>query len=700
MKKIANYLVIMTLAAGTAFAEPVLRDKTLIAWVAPANLTQRGGSALTIDDGQKHFDGIVFGELTPAKWMAGSNGYRRTEKQQAVWLAETAGADTFVQMAIVYRGNEVTVYRNGAEYSRHTIRAPQPFGSAGTVLIGPRHLGNANCFAGRIDDARIYDHALAAEEIAALQPNVEGAIKPWAWWTFDDAVAKDRIGRFASSQLLGGAKVEGGTLVLDGVKAAFRTPASKESEARVSSFHFRPEGGAVGDTIAFYWQGRHHVFYLCQGRWDHIVSTDLIHWQELPPALTPCSDPLGPDPACWTGSVVEHDGLFYLFYTGQNRKDPTNDQKVMLATSKDLIHWEKQPEFTFYPDGKIYWNRMINGPTEVRYHDQAFRDPDVFWNEQEKQWWMLLHAMALDEMRGCTALYSSPDLLSWTPRDPLIKGSSLDCPHAAPIQEHWFIIAGQSMYTSAKSPSGPYPRDAADPLFQSFDGPNLAVPKSLFDGHRRLIWGWVRDLEGNCDSGKSKWGGALSMAREIYSSPDGTQLFQRPVAEITEAFTETVLDISTHPAPINPVGAWSYVDGKLCGSADGSCRFKVPDDYMLQCTVRLDPAATLKIGLRQQADGAGYPLVVNPAKQEVSITRAGIRYARSVALDLSRPVSIQAFVQGSIIEFFINDRYAFTLRCYDFTAGDLSLGVAGGSVEILDLTIQTLAPSAAADSPQ
>jgi len=687
-----------SLASGAASEEPIiLQDKTLVAWASPVNLSQSGGSILTIDDGKKHFDGIVFGELAPARWMAGSDCWRRTEKKQGAWPAETEDTDSFVQIAITYRGTQVAIYRNGVEYAQYTIKEPQLFGADSTVLIGPRHAGNGDFFEGTVADARVYDRALTDVEIAALKPGIEGGVRPWAWWTFDGTEAVERTGRFSKPRLVGGAKVENGQLILDGKGAALI--AGQSTAYPVSPLHFRPEEGNVGDVIAYYWQEQYHLFYLHGPQWAHIVSADLIHWQELPPALEPCADPQGPDPTCWTGSIVEHDGVFYLFYTGQNRGGPINDQKVMLATSRDLIHWKKQPEFTFYPDGKIYWNRTINGSTEVRYHDQAFRDPDVFWNEQERQWWMLLHAMALDEMRGCSALYSSPDLLSWTPREPLIRGASEDCPHAAPVQGHWFIMGGQSRYISAGNPSGPYPRDASDPLFQSLDGPDLLVPKSLFDGDRRLIWGWVRDLKGNRDSGKPMWGGTLSMARELYSSPGGTQLFERPAAEMTAAFPETVLDSSTHPSPLNPVGAWLYVDGKLCSPSEGSCRFKVPDDYMLQCTVQLAPAATLTIGLRQQADGAGYPLVVNPAKQEVRITRAGTRYARSVPLDLSLPVSIQAFVQGTIIEFFVNDRYAFTQRCYDFTSGDLGLSVVGGSMEVLDLSIKTLAPSVAANSP-
>ena len=81
MKQIVPLIAATALVISGATAAPrPLQDKTLVVWVAPANLTQQGGSALTIDDGQSHFDGIVFGEITPRKWMAGSDGFRRTMK--------------------------------------------------------------------------------------------------------------------------------------------------------------------------------------------------------------------------------------------------------------------------------------------------------------------------------------------------------------------------------------------------------------------------------------------------------------------------------------------------------------------------------------------------------------------------------------------------------------------------------------------
>ena len=141
-------------------------------WATPANLTQRGGSVLTIDDQHSHFDGIVFGEIAPAKWMPGSNFYQRTQREQAQYPVETANGHTLVQVAIVYHGQEIIAYRDGKQYAKYQSAEPQEFGKDSAVVIGLRHLeaGDHACFAGTVDDARIYHVALTAEQIAALKP--------------------------------------------------------------------------------------------------------------------------------------------------------------------------------------------------------------------------------------------------------------------------------------------------------------------------------------------------------------------------------------------------------------------------------------------------------------------------------------------------------------------------------------------------
>ena len=65
----------------SAADEVPLTDKTLVVWAAPANLTQSGGTALTVNDTTiDRFDGIVFAELEPQVWMPGSNGFSSDEQ--------------------------------------------------------------------------------------------------------------------------------------------------------------------------------------------------------------------------------------------------------------------------------------------------------------------------------------------------------------------------------------------------------------------------------------------------------------------------------------------------------------------------------------------------------------------------------------------------------------------------------------------
>ena len=105
------------LAGSPAFAGGPLVDKTLVAWACLTNTQQRGGGVLTLIDDAERFDAIVFGEISPGRWMAGSDFFRRTTREQSACPPETADANTFVQIAIVYDSDVVMVYRNGKPYA-------------------------------------------------------------------------------------------------------------------------------------------------------------------------------------------------------------------------------------------------------------------------------------------------------------------------------------------------------------------------------------------------------------------------------------------------------------------------------------------------------------------------------------------------------------------------------------------------------
>jgi hypothetical protein len=83
---------------------------------------------------------------------------------------------------------------------------------------------------GRIRDARVYAQPLDQATVAALQPGkpVE-QVEPWAWWDFATTGIYDRAGRFNQIRLSGGAKLEGGCLVLGGTRPTMLATRDGES---------------------------------------------------------------------------------------------------------------------------------------------------------------------------------------------------------------------------------------------------------------------------------------------------------------------------------------------------------------------------------------------------------------------------------------------------------------------------------------
>ena len=336
-------------------------DKTLVSWVTLANLTQQGGSALTIQQGSQ-FDGIVFGEKEAGKWMAGSDTFARTQQDQQANAVEKFDSKTLIQMAIVYQGNRISIYRNGAPYASYDAGGIDLLGAPDSrVVFGLRHqeAGDGTPLRGSIEDARIFDRALNADEIRKLEPNKESSIKPHAWWTFEKGKETDIMGRFPVNHLIGGAKIEGGRLILGANGAAMIATAkpgtivAKAPEASVTKpvpappslppvadeairaarslrerfladpyrpgYHFcAPEDKAEpGDPNgAFYHNGRYHLMYLYNRNdkgfcWGHISSSDLVHWRYHPDAIGPGQG----DEGCFSGGAfVDDDGTAYLTY--------------------------------------------------------------------------------------------------------------------------------------------------------------------------------------------------------------------------------------------------------------------------------------------------------------------------------------------------------------------------------------------------
>ena len=147
-----------------------LREKSLEAWVSLATLEQSGGGVVTVENETGAiFDSLVFAEKEPRRWMAGGDLYRRS--LPASGAEESARPGEFVHLVAVYRAdNSITLYRNGKLYGAAWTPANPlaTFDPKAHVLFGRRHTGGGRAyFAGEIEEARLYDRALDATEIAA-----------------------------------------------------------------------------------------------------------------------------------------------------------------------------------------------------------------------------------------------------------------------------------------------------------------------------------------------------------------------------------------------------------------------------------------------------------------------------------------------------------------------------------------------------
>ena len=135
------------------------------------DLKQRGGGIITVQTKNGAvFDSIVFGEQEPGRWMPGSDGFQRTQSVQGP--AEEEADRKFVHVAITYADDgTVTAYRNGKPYGKpYKASGVATFKAGETdVIFGLRHspVGGNRLLAGVVREARLYDRALRAEEVAA-----------------------------------------------------------------------------------------------------------------------------------------------------------------------------------------------------------------------------------------------------------------------------------------------------------------------------------------------------------------------------------------------------------------------------------------------------------------------------------------------------------------------------------------------------
>jgi beta-fructofuranosidase len=478
------------------------------------------------------------------------------------------------------------------------------------------------------------------------------------------------------------------------------------------SLFYKPKAGYVGDCIPFYWEGVYHVFYLLRAvgegqtwsggqplTWQHIASRNLVTWEEWPEALHWGAEGEADVQGCWTGSVIEREGTFHIFYTGWEGAI----QRICHATSADLAHWTKDAR-----------NPIL--AADPRWFEPAdWRDPFCFWNEEAGEYQMLITARLNDgppSRRGCLALAASPDLETWEARGPWWSPTMChthECPDLFRLGEKWRLIYSQygeyprTEQRVADSLAGPW----LAPDVDDFDGPRNYAAKTLGErparrspsggeGGRRLLFGWIATRKDENDAGPYEWGGHMSLPMELYPGPDGGLLVRCPEELARIAAEGTALALQPR------LGEWESKGGKLSGRcADGFAYAFAPDappDLALQATIA-PRAQTCGLLLRCAENlDACYMVRLEPRRQRLTFDRlprlrdtGSIEAERPMRIKPGKPIALRVFLEGSTVQVFAGDTTALSARAYDFKHGGLGVFVACGEATFESLRVAPLA---------
>jgi beta-fructofuranosidase len=459
-------------------------------------------------------------------------------------------------------------------------------------------------------------------------------------------------------------------------------------------YHFTASANWMNDPNGpIFWKGWYHMFYQYNPNearwgdihWGHARSADLVHWEDLPIALTPSPD--GPDQAgCWSGCVVDDNGVPTAFYTG------LEPQSVCVATGDDdLIHWTKHPSPVIGGPPK---ELNLTGFPSITGHASAdFRDPYV-WREGEQ--WFLLIGSGMREQGGTALLYRSKDLQKWEFIRPIwtaVIGSDCnmwECPILVrDSQSHILLVSPHPEAKYIYWVSG----TLEDYRFKEIRrgkvdlGELVYAPQCLVqpDRKRKLLWTWIKEARTTEAQLASGWSGVLCLPREIHLDENGGLLFV-PAPELEGLRTS---ERRWHQQTISPDSGnvFREIYGDLI-EIDSVLRPKPNSIWSLVVRANPDDAEQTKITF----DIALQTFTVDGTFS--SLDSSVERKAVSGPLILERDglIRIRMFLDRSVVELFIDNRFSVTQRLYPTRpdSSGLKMVVEKGSIDIVELSLWTL----------
>ncbi|AGX43051.1 glycoside hydrolase family 32 protein [Clostridium saccharobutylicum] len=314
-------------------------------------------------------------------------------------------------------------------------------------------------------------------------------------------------------------------------------------------YHYSPAKAWTNDPNGMvYFDGEYHLFYQYNPdasvwgpmHWGHAVSKDLIHWTELPIALTP--DDGG---TIYSGSAVVDKDNTSGFFDGIE-----GGGLVAIYTQdyKDENGNEKQKQSIAYStDNGRTWTKYAGNPVIAADADplnnSAFRDPKVFYNEEAGKWFMAVAG-------GPLRFFSSDNLKDWKPEG-MDSSITTECPDFYKLEVgdtgtyKWVLSEGGRYYRVGdfKQVDGVWKfiSDSDDHLPMNFAKDAYAAQTYYGTGEngtpdgRRIMINWMNNWDycNNVAPITKTFNGSFDLQTELklVNTDAGIRLIQQPIDE-------------------------------------------------------------------------------------------------------------------------------------------------------------------------
>lgn len=473
----------------------------------------------------------------------------------------------------------------------------------------------------------------------------------------------------------------------------------------MSKVYYRSPGKSVcADVIPFFEDGEFKLFYLRDYRdipnegegcpWCYLTTKDLVNYVDHGPVLLRGTKD-EQDLYVFTGSIIKHGDEYVIFYTGHNphlRQQGFPEQKILKATSKDLLHWTKDKSFVF------------EAPDYLEMHD--FRDPFVFYIEEKQEYAMLIAGRDKNNnpinSKGLTLIARSKDLNKWElDREPFYYPHAYfthECPDYFKMGDWYYLIFSEftdknaTTYRMSNNPNGPW----YTPMVNTFDGHAFYAAKSYLDDKgRRILFGWNPIKNNEQDFDWWQWGGNI-IPHEIVQKENG-ELVVRCPDEIRNAFTK---EFKLEPS--HQLGSVTLEQNKVFLGDEGWCQqlFKqIPNTCKIEAKfVASDLRGEFGFVLRSIENGDKYyrikveprfnRLVMDqwPRKDWAIHLEASTERYLKIEPGIENKVLI--IMQESVLEVYVNDEVAMSARMFNIPEGEFGVYSMNTSVQFKDIKVK------------